>query len=251
MLLNNEGNKAYYLDFGNPQTKRISYAASFGRSVYPFELLPELRNLLQKFCAISVREQEGVEICNSINLYAEKVLDPTLLLRKTCYQKFCTNVQKRGLYVYSINIKTSKEIYWDEIQRYALRNKMSITVTTSSGNFPGREIFDNVEYFYATIPEWLQTIESASLVVTTSFHGVVFCLLMKTNFVYIPLQSKGAKGNGRVESLLDIVGAQDKICRAYKDFEKCASVYLNWDEIEKNIEYYRNKSLYFLSNALI
>ncbi len=252
MLLSIEGNAAYYLDFGKDDVIRISYAASFGRPYYPVELCSKLSLLLKKFKAISVREKEGVEICKSLGLKATHVLDPTLLLKKENYLCFCKNTDdyKRNIYIYSINIRTPHELYWDEVKKFAYENNLPITVTTSSGNIPGREIYKDVDYCYATISEWLSQINNAELVVTTSFHGVVFCLLMHTNFVYVPLNSTGSKGNGRVKSLLSSVGLENKQCTRKENFKKCVSVEISWDIVDKEIERLREISFSFLTSAL-
>lgn len=252
MLLSIEGNAAYYLDFGKEDVLRISYAASFGRPYYPIELQSKLSYLLKKFKAISVREKEGIDICTTLGLKATLVLDPTLLLKKEDYLYLCTNNDnsKRKIYVYSINIRTPQELYWEEVKKYAYENDLPIIVTTSSGNIPGREIYKDVDYSYSTISEWIMQINNAELVVTTSFHGVVFCLLMHTNFVYVPLKSTGAKGNGRVESLLSSVGLKNKQCLEKGKFKKCVSTGISWDIVDRNIERLRKASFSFLTNAL-
>lgn len=253
MLLSNEGNAAYFLDFGEKDIKRISYAASFGRSVYPKELLPRLKGLLCCFDAISVRELEGVDICRSLGFQADHVLDPTLLLTKADYlSKLYINDEPKGnsLFVYSINVRTPEDLYWTELRKYADENRLDITVTTSSGNIPGREIYDGVNYSYATIEEWLQNINKAQLVATTSFHGVVFCLLMHTNFIFYPLKGKGIKLNGRVQSLLQSLNLEEKICTCESDVDCCISVMPNWMEVDKLIENKRALSLSFFDRQL-
>ena len=55
-LLDNDENQAFYLNFGKADVKRIAYAASFGRDVYPMELNGKLHDMLVKFNAVSVRE---------------------------------------------------------------------------------------------------------------------------------------------------------------------------------------------------
>ena len=249
MLLSNKGNSAYFLDFGSNETKRISYAASFGRSVYPKELLPRLKELLSRFDAISVREQEGVEICKSLGLQAAHVLDPTLLLLKADY--FCKlNIDDKpkvnSLFVYSINVRNPEDIYWSELRKYAVENGLNITVTTSSGNIPGREIYVGVNYLYATIEEWLVNINNAQLVATTSFHGVVFCLLMHTNFIYYPLKGKDTKSNGRVQSLLKSVSLEGKICASESDVDKCITIRPDWTMIDDVLNIKRTVSLDYL-----
>ena len=80
MLLDNDENQAFYLNFGDKDTKRIAYAASFGRDVYPMELNGKLHDMLAKFNAVSVREKTGINICKKVGIQAVDVLDPTLLL---------------------------------------------------------------------------------------------------------------------------------------------------------------------------
>lgn len=58
MLLDNDENQAFYLNFGKNETKRIAYAASFGRDIYPSELNSRLHNMLVRFDAVSVREKQ-------------------------------------------------------------------------------------------------------------------------------------------------------------------------------------------------
>lgn len=249
MLLNNEGNAAYFLDFGSNMTKRISYAASFGRSKYPKELLPRLKELLSRFDAISVREQEGVEICNTIGLQATHILDPTLLLSKVDYlSKLHIKDKPKGnsLFVYSINVRTPEDLYWSELRKYADAKGLEITVTISSGNIPGREIFDGVNYSYATVEAWLSYINKAQLVATTSFHGVVFCLLMHTNFIFYPLKGKDTKSNGRVQSLLQSLNMEEKICTNGSDVEKCISIMPDWAMIDDILKHKITVSLEFL-----
>ena len=57
MLLDNDENQVFYLNFGGKNIKRIAYAASFGRDVYPMELNDKLHNMIVNFDAVSVREK--------------------------------------------------------------------------------------------------------------------------------------------------------------------------------------------------
>ena len=72
----------YFFDFLDSDTKRGSYAASFGdiKWNYP-EYTIRIQSLLNKFSFISSREETGVDICTNIfNADCAKVVDPTLLL---------------------------------------------------------------------------------------------------------------------------------------------------------------------------
>lgn len=253
MLLDNENNRAYFLDFGRRDIKRISYAASFSRSYYPKQYITQLKDLLSRFDAISVREYEGVDICKNVGISAIQVLDPTFLLKKASYLSLCLNKETKTdkyIYIYSINIQKSEEINWKEIVSYAKKNNYRLLATTSSGNIPGREILTGAEYIYATIPEWLSYVNGAKCVMTTSFHGVVFCLIMHTNFVYFPLCGKRAEGNGRVYSLLESIGLLHRICKKKNSLHEVLQNEINWDIVDMSLKEQREHCMKFLENSL-
>ena len=76
--------KHSFLDFAKEwNLKRIAYAASFGTEEWEFteEETEQCKNLAALFDAISVREESGVQLCQSkLNVEATHVLDPTMLL---------------------------------------------------------------------------------------------------------------------------------------------------------------------------
>ena len=53
---------AFYLDFGNDATRRISYAASFGIEHINPQAEEWVKKLLSRFDSISVRERTGIDI---------------------------------------------------------------------------------------------------------------------------------------------------------------------------------------------
>lgn len=253
MLLDCENNKVYFLDFGKDSVKRISYAASFSRYNYPSQYKNILKEQLSHFDAISVRENEGLEICSDAGFNAVKVLDPTLLLEKDRYLSLAKDVEhllNRYIFIYSINIQSKDEICWDDIVRYAKQNQLNLITTPSSGNISGREILEQTIYEYATIPQWLSYVNHASVVVTTSFHGVVFCLIMQTNFIYFPLEGKRAQGNGRVCTLLQSLHLENKIYGKDKRIEDIIQDKIDWKSVEDLLREQKVKSIDFLNNAL-
>ena len=80
----------YYLDFldNNVEATRIAYAPSFGTSVWEYndEQTHKCQALVKRFSAVSVREEEGIELCRKyLDVNADFVLDPTLLLHMNDY----------------------------------------------------------------------------------------------------------------------------------------------------------------------
>lgn len=249
MLLSNKNNNAYFLDFGNQAIKRLAYAASFARHEYPQQLIPLLKEQLTKFNAISVREDEGVILCNLAGRNdVIKTLDPTFLLNKGNYLDLAKNVPicHSYIFIYSINIRDAKELAWDKVCKYAYNRGLKLITTTSSGFLPGREILTETEYVYATIPEWIAYINNAEYVLTTSFHGIAFCIILNKPFIYFPLEGPGSKGNGRVLSLLKEIELTDRIYSGV-NLSMILESKINWTKVNQSIEKLKMKSMDFLS----
>lgn len=250
-LLNNEENKTFFLDFGDQKIRRISYAPSFSINNYPLELKDELKKQLSHFNNISVREKQGQEICNNIGFSAEHVLDPTLLLSNSEYDKLIkSEIFNDDIYVYSLNIKSPEELRWNEIQKYALDEKLTVTVTTSSGHYKGFEILPDASYIYPTINEWLLRIKNAKLVITTSFHGTVFAIQMHTPFIFIPLLGKKSAGNSRVLELLGELELQHRILYNSMELKDIIETNINWENVDNKLISLKQHSIDFLKSSL-
>lgn len=253
-LISDIDNRAYFLDFGNDNVRRISYAPSFAMSVYPQELNSQLGCLLKRLDYISVREDSGVNICMLAGCQnVQKVLDPTLLLKGEDYKNLflkSKDMTSSFIFVYCLNIENKDEMEWNNVSLYAKKNKLNIVVTPSSGAYPAKELFDNVCYSYCTVDGWISNIFYSTLTITTSFHGVVFCLLLNKNFVYIPLKNRFKRANDRIYELLDALGLKDKIVCSSQYFNHAVNANINWNVVNSKIDEYREISLSFLKNAI-
>lgn len=246
-------NQVFYLNFGSKDILRIAYAASFAMSEYPKKLHSKLKLMLNRFDAISVREQTGVNICNSIGIDASLVLDPTMLLTAKDYNNILNITNKRKTstcFVYCLNISEPEEIQWREIKQYSYEFSKRIVITPSSGYLPCVEIFGNENYEYCTIPHWIENIACSELLLTTSFHGIVFALLYHTNFVYFPLYGTYSRGNNRVLDLLSELGLEKKICYKELSVENVIKENVDWGDVDYKLEKMRYFSMNFLKKNL-
>ena len=251
-LLSVEENKAFFLNFGNEYTNRISYAASFGMGSYPKELLPVLKKCLQLFNAISCREKSGVEICASVGISASRVLDPTLLIIGDDYLNL--GVRKRWnipyIYIYSLNIEKEDDIQFDRLKKYCTNMQLDIKITNGSGYIEKRDLFLCESHDAPKVEDWLSNIKYANAVVTTSFHGVVFCILFHTPFVYIPLMGRFSGGNNRAIELLTDLELSDRILSEQNRYSEILSNRINWDCVNNKLTYLKKNSIDFLKNAI-
>ena len=251
-MLDSINSRAYFLDFGIPETKRIAYAPSFVVKEYPVAYREELKSLLQGFDSVSAREYSGVEICKSVGIEATKVLDPTFLINREDYLDLIGESieRKKQIFIYSLNISSPEQIRWKELKQYAKEKGLKITVTPSQGYFAGDELFGNeVEYLYATPQQWLKTIAESELVVTPSFHGVVLSIILGTPFVYVPLKGAHESGNLRILDLLEDLSLNNRVLGDNQQYESIVSEKIDWESISISLMNYKESSYSYLKSC--
>lgn len=241
-----------FLHFGSKKTKRIAYAPSIAHNELSEDIKPVIKKYLQSFQSISVREASGVQLIQELGFDVEHVLDPSMLLTADDYLNLAKDTNsKDNVFIYSINYESANEVPFAEIQQYAIENNLPIIVTPGSGYLPAKELFEGVEYSYATIYDWIQHIAHSELVVTASFHGIVFAILLHRSFMYTPLQGTLSEGNQRVLDMLCDLGLEDRIWK--KNENNCATILsssINWDAIDAKLNRMRKQSNDYLNKAL-
>ncbi len=238
--------KSYFLDFGDITSKRIAVATSFGRDVNSFNKseIKQLSLLLQQFDAITVREQEGVDICKLAGYnQAQLICDPTLLLPVETYKSLiplkAKNPPNHGTTViYYLGNKSIINI--DEIISIMQSNRYIYKYVASQGQY------DKYEKAYLTINEWLANIQNAEYVITNSFHGCVFALLFNKQFAVIPLKNSG--GNTRINTLLGSLELRHRICQNVDDIERLRHEPINYNLTNTLFCNMRAQSISILSN---
>jgi hypothetical protein len=189
----------YFLDFGDPETRRISYAASFGVASAPDSKLSELTENLKRFNAISVRESSGVDIVKKAGYHADLVVDPTLLLDQEQWLKIATGPAPSEDYILTYCLEESPA-FLETLERFARHVKLPVySIATSIIN---RQKCATKVIKTAGPTEFLQLLANATYVFTNSFHGTAFALNLGRPLIGIPHTTR----NGRMETLLEKLG---------------------------------------------
>lgn len=246
----------WFLDFGKPTVKRVSYAASIGRDIDSSEI-NRFTKYLKNFNAISVREQKAYTLCHQLGFDKSLIaIDPTLLLNSSAYDSIeidsnGTDVAgKPYVFIYTLNIRTAEEIYWDDFQKIIAKDGLQIRSVSSSGYLPARELLPGVQNEQATIPKWLSLIKHSEYVITTSFHGVVFCLLYHKPFYAVLLNNEYSKGNDRIISLLESLDLSFLIISNKESLTQAGFDRIDWVEVDEKIVLLRKKSVHFIDEIL-
>lgn len=199
---------SYMLDFGKETTKKMSYAASWSMTSLSSELIEEITPLLQKFSYVSVREQNGIELCNQCGYdKAEFVCDPTMLLDAQIYRDLYKSEEirkqeKKYLLLYMLNNECDFDI--QKVYDFAEKKNLEVVYVTGNG------VVDKRDKFFATIPEWLYLIDNAEYVVTNSFHCCVFSSLFEKKFGVVKLKGKVVGMNTRMVTLFNLLGIEER-----------------------------------------
>ena len=246
----------WFLDFGKPTAKRVSYAASIGRDIDSSEI-NRFTKYLMNFNAISVREQKAYALCHQLGFDKSIIaIDPTLLLNSSAYDSIeidSNDIDVAGepyVFIYTLNIRIAEEIYWDVFQKIIAKNGLQIRSVSSSGYLPARELLPDVQNEQATIPEWLSLIKHSEYVITTSFHGVVFCLLYHKPFYAVLLNNEYSKGNDRIISLLESLDLSFLIISNKESLTQAGFDRIDWVEVDEKIVLLRKKSVHFIDEIL-
>lgn len=218
--------------------KRIAYAASFGTDEWEYsdEQTAAYQELAQRFDAISVREDSGVVLCkNHFKVDATHVLDPTLLLDKGHYNKLCIDIPSEKGYIYAYILDQTAE---DKIrlEEFAKSKGLKLKICSADSSCT------------LTMEQWIAMFRDAEMVITNSFHGIIFSIIFNKEFYSL---THTDRGSGRIPSLFRQLGIpQSRIVSDIQNIPDRDSAPLDWDTTKKRINELQQHSIAFLRHAL-
>ena len=236
----------YFLSFLDKKIRRFSYAASFGidECDYPDEKLKVCTELLELFKGISVREDSAILLLESSfsvkKGVAQFVLDPTMLLGVSRYvERLHLQKKQLGDYLFSyiLDAEHEKNNYVELIKEKYHLEQDDFKAQTAKHN----DVIRPVE-------EWVDAIYNSTMVVTDSFHGMVFSIIFNKPF-YVFVNRK--RGITRFESLLGRLELQDRM--VFPDFTKLDDLPINdinWTLVNSKVAILQSSSMDYLKQCL-
>lgn len=220
--------------------QKIAYAPSFGISTIDQKYHKFLRESLEDFKYLSVREQRGAEIIKEITgKDAQVVLDPTLLIEKEEWRK----VERKPEIIPERNY----------ILTYFLGNnevKKKIEKIAQDNNLDIINIMDKENKYYECGPsEFIYLFDNASLIFTDSFHACGFSILFEKPFFVLNRVENGMNNmNSRLDTILKTFKME---YRKLDDFDKINNwLESDYKEVKNILIDERKKSHKFLKEAL-
>ena len=234
--------KNYFLDFVQDNTRKFSYAASFGFSELDQEYIAPYRELLEGFSRISVRETSGAKLVDEILGVPDVpvVVDPVFLMQEQDWNVKEQRIKNKYILIYELMPS-------DDVVRFALQlahkhNLQIIRITNILQRAPHKRI-KNV---WGVSPQaFLEYISNAEYVVTNSFHGTAFSMLFNKQFYVCRLTDTMAKLNARLDDMLAVYGLEDRVVGTGTDENS-----IDYGPIRIKLEEERQKGILFLKETV-
>ncbi len=201
----------YFLDFVPKSSRKLAFAASFGKAIFDEQTLKEYGVLLKKYDSLAVRENVAVELLKKMDISAKQVLDPTLLMDADAWSEYVKPMKKLEKYVlvYQIHANSDLDHYAVKFAEKAELPLLRVSPLFHQAKRSGKFVY------CPDISGFLDLIKNAAYMVTDSFHGTAFAINFNTQFVEV-LPNTGT--SSRNQSILELTGLTDRIVRDLNDF---------------------------------
>ena len=234
---------AYFLDFVTDDSKKFSYAASFGTEDLPEKYLEHYRKVLSGFNAISVREKSGIkQVKDLTGKDAECNIDPTLLFGGNEWRKIAVKPsEQKYVLLYEVG-GISQELRSAADQIAAQKGCKVITLFSEYNPIQYARTKNGI--FGFSPREFLGWIDNAECVLTNSFHGTVFSIIFHKQFLSeINAWSK----NNRSFELMKAVKLEN---RTLENSNLRIDDSIDWSEVDSRLNEERKKSYKVIENIV-
>lgn len=242
----------YTLRFAAEGVKRISYATSLGVSKYPRYCWKQAGDFWRKIDYLSVREEQGRKIIQSIvNIPVQVVADPTYLFTSKEWEELmpCQEIRKEK-YVLCYFLSDNMEAKTIAVQYAHERGAKCIGILSSECDANDDMIYDEV-LMGKTPQDFINLIRYASCVFTDSFHGLSFSIIHSKEFYVFYRKRKDTcmSRNSRIDDILKSFDLESRlICDSVNT--KISNLPIDYMATQDKVSALREKSLIFLKNAL-
>ena len=234
-------NKVYFGDNDFDTNIHIAYGASMGELPQTDEKTKFLLKYIKKLNYIAVREKSLQTYLNNVGVSdIALVLDPTLLLNKTQWDKMINKkkiIRKPYLLLYDLQ-KTAFD--YNEVYLFARKRGLKIINIIRIEKINIRQGDRRTD---GPI-EFLNLVKYASFVVTSSFHGMVFSILFNKQFLssFIDNQDRALSLLGELDLMNCYISDGSKLPDNVED--------VNWEEVNDRLQKLREFSLNYIIQCL-
>lgn len=238
-ITQNRYDPVFFMDF-ETSARKILYGASAEDVPFPGEKGEAFAGALKGLQGtVGIREQKLANYVQQLTGKAYPVvLDPTLLAGRGFLDAIDIPQPNADEYIllYQISGNPESDISVRSLEKRFGCRAYTMTVPRLDDHYGRRGT--------AGPEEFLSLLKGAKFIVTNSFHGIALSMLMhKQFFVY---ENGGVMS--RIDSLLDLVGLQDRKVKMTADID--LDFHVDYEAVDARLESARRASLAFLKEAL-
>lgn len=241
-MMNGVYDSAYFLQFVGKDSRKLAYAASFGKTKFDESTVVAYKKMLSEYDKIAVREKSAVSLLEEwgLNNCLGQVLDPTLLLdmsqwtnlliKKNDFDKY---KDLKYILVYQIHNDPKLSGYAKRLAKHTGMELLRVNPMLHQALRGGKFIC------CPDLSEFLSLIANASCIVTDSFHGTCFSINFGKQFIEIlPNNATGTRN----QSILELTGLSNRILHDTDDYSLLGKV-IDYGKVYEVLVAERRKSL--------
>ena len=234
-------NPVYFAENDLKAKKHIAYSASMGILPQKEKDRLKIKDLVQNFNSIAVRERNLKELLASLGIEDVKLtIDPTLLLSSCEWNNVIpTTEENNAKYVLIYGI-SSVAFNLDYINEFAKAHNCQIKVLSGTASS-----LDTDELITTANPsKFISLIRNAEYIFTSSFHGLAFSIIYHKEFF-----ASYSTNSNRAETLLESAGISGRLLPPSSiipnDIKK-----IDYSSVDLNLSKLREASLNYLKDAI-
>ena len=211
----------YFLGFASNNTKKISYATSFGKYYKGTEKEKKATSYyLRRFDGISVRDKLSFDICQKIFGLKDivQVCDPTFLCDMSNYEILIkmSKLEEKDPYILAYILDPNK-IIGLRLERLSIDKNMKVIVILDENQkkfdinkknmgLTGRGYIEVKQSM--NLHDWMWYFNYSKSIITDSFHGTIFSIIFKKPFITL---KNNKRGGLRFISLLEPISLMHRL----------------------------------------
>lgn len=229
----------YYANFECMQHRSVAYAASFGDYEIEETQKPELQRRLNNFNAIALRENDKKDLVKGLaSCPVYKVIDPTLLLTADDYSNIITETPYKDPYILVYSRRGNEAMF-----EFAEKKAKELGCRIVEISLNAKNADRHTMRYDAGVEEFLGLVKGASMVITNSFHGMIFAVQFRRPFYIFSRKLCDVK----IAEILDLFGITDRKMTTGNEPE---AEEIDYDAVHKRISKARQQSLSILSEEI-
>ncbi|NRF27190.1 polysaccharide pyruvyl transferase family protein [Vibrio coralliilyticus] len=239
----------YLLSFVPEGKRKISYAASFGKRTLEGYLKPVFRKYINNLDYVSVREKSGLSIVSEYTDSVSQVLDPTLLLDN--YDEIVSEpCDENYILVYKLNQEPILSDYFlSQVENISSITGYKVIFVSPDGSVD----IPHVDLRLPSPNELLGLIKNAKIVLTNSFHGLVFSIIFQKPFLGFQRDLFKDKQNLRLTGLLSICDVSENLITYGTEINASnlgELLNIDYGKVNTSLAKEKKRSLSFLTHSL-